>query len=161
MLPVFSRARQGWRVLAASAVQVAHTGNTAETALATITVPGGAMGANGILRITTLWSHTNGADNKLLRVRFSGAAGTTYLAITATTTATMRNQCQIANRNAANSQVGGAAAVTFGFGASSGAVVTSAVNTAADATIVITGQLGNAADNVNLESYLVELLYRP
>jgi hypothetical protein len=42
-----------WRVLAASAAPASHTGDTLETALATIPVPAGAMGPNGQLRVTT------------------------------------------------------------------------------------------------------------
>ena len=37
-----------WRVLAASAVAASHTGNTTGTALATIALPAGAMGPNGV-----------------------------------------------------------------------------------------------------------------
>lgn len=160
-VPVFTRSRAGlWTVLAASAVQVPHTGDTNETALATITVPGGAMGANGILRVTTLHSFTNGADDKTLRVRFSGISGTAYGSWLTTATATLRAQCQINNRNAENSQAGATGGLT-GFGPSTGALTTSAVDTTVATTIVITGQLENGANAINLESYLVELLYRP
>ena len=53
-------------VLDASGAQASHTGNTTETTLATIAVPGGAMGANGAIRISTLWSFSGSAGAKAL-----------------------------------------------------------------------------------------------
>lgn len=152
----------GWHVLAASAVAASHTGNTSETALATITVPAGAMGPNGLLRVTTQWSYTNSANNKTLRVRFGGASGTGYLGNNVTTTNAFRDQRLIANRNAANAQVGQSTGVltSGGWGTSTSTPVTSSVDTSAAADLVISGQLANAGETVTLESYLVELLYR-
>lgn len=154
----FAHASQSWRVIAASAVAASHTGNTTETALATVQVPAGAMGPNGALRITTLWSYTNSANNKTLRIRFGGVSGTAHLGNFVTTTATLRHQQLIQNRNAQNSQIGGYLSVTP-FGANPGAAVTSSVDTSAAADLVLSGQLANAGETVTLESYLVELLY--
>jgi hypothetical protein len=147
------------RILARSAVAAAHTGDTSETTLATVTVPAGAMGANGRIRVTTLWSVTNSANNKTLRVRFGGAAGTAFTNATITTQATHRHQTEWSNRNSASSQAGGPAAGTGGFGSATGALVTAAQNTANAVDIVISGQLANSGETVTLESYLVELLY--
>ncbi len=145
------------QVLAKSAVSVAHTGSTAETTLATITVPANSMGPNGIVRLTVACSNNNSAGTKTLRARFSGAAGTLYLNLAATTTISLRLQAQIANRNATNSQVGGSNSVPFG--TSGVAHATSAVDTTAATTIVITGQLSVSGDNITLQSYLAELIY--
>jgi hypothetical protein len=145
-----------WRVLAASAVAASHTGDTLEAALATIAIPAGAMGPNGQLRVTTQWTYTNSANAKTLRVRFGGTSGTPYLAQSSTTTASAVFQNRIANRGAANSQIGNS---NTSFGATTGAVVTSAVDTSAAVNLVITGVLANAGDTVTLESYLVELSY--
>lgn len=148
-------------ILARSFVLASHTGDTSETTLATITVPAGAMGANGILRITTQWSHTSSGNNKTLFVRFSGAAGTAYLNNNVTTTASTRDQRLISNRNATNSQVGTnlGAVSTGGWGSNANAVVTSAVDTTAATTIVIRCQLASSGETITLEGYLVELLY--
>lgn len=150
-------ATQSWRVLAASAVAVSHTGNTAKTTLASLTVPGGAMGANGCLRITSLWSYTNNANNKTPRVEFGG---TQYYSSTITTAATSRMYRTIANRNAENSQVGGAASGAFNWGSTSDALTTSSVDTSLDQNLVFSGQLANGGDSISLESYLVELFYQ-
>lgn len=133
------------------------TGDTNETTLATCTVPANSMGANGVLRITTQWSHTNSANNKTLRVKFSG---TNYLSVNVTTTATSRVQSQITNRNATNSQVGNNNAIGS-FGGSSGGLVTSTIDTTVSHNIVITGTLANSGETITLESYLVELIPFP
>src|SRR5688500_6060251 len=90
------RAFMGPYVLAQSAVAASHTGNTTETTLATVTVPANAIGANGRLRVTSLWSHTNSANSKTLRVRFGGAAGTIYTSLTVTTTLSTRVLSEVA-----------------------------------------------------------------
>lgn len=148
-------------VLAASAVAASHTGDTAETALATVTIPANAMGPNGRVRITTQWSFTNSANNKTLRVRFGGPSGTVYASNIQTTTASVRDQREIANRGVANSQVGGASNTNTSFAQTSGAVVTSSVNTAAATTVVLSGQLASSGETITLESYLVEIIRGP
>jgi hypothetical protein len=150
-------AAETWQVLGASAVAVSHTGSTAKTTLAIITVPGGAMGANGMLRITSLWSHTNSANNKTPRVEFGG---TQYYGGNVTTAATSRMFRTIANRNAENSQVGGAESAVFNWGSTSSALTTGAVDTSVDQYLVFSGQLANSGDSIALESYLVEVFYQ-
>lgn len=145
------------RILGASAVAVSGAADTNENTLATITVPAGAMGLNGILRVTTLWTITNSANNKTLRVRFGGAAGVDYMGNILTTAANQFHQNIIANRGAANSQIGHAAAQTS-YAPSSGSNVTSSVDTSASTTLVISGQKASAGETITLESYLVELI---
>jgi hypothetical protein len=148
-----------WQVLAQSNVGVSCPADTNENALASITVHAGAMGPNGRLRITTLWSMTSSANNKQTRVRFSGASGTTYLTAGHTTVASLRDQREIGNRNSESLQVGSMPGAPGGFSTSSGVVTTSAVDTTVDTTVVITGQKANAGETLTLESYIVELLY--
>lgn len=145
-------------VVGQSAVAVSHTGSTSETALATVTIPAGAMGANGRLRILTTWSTTNDASNKTYRVRLGGIGGTAFTAAVSASLASMKLLTEIANRNAANSQVGGPANYS-GLGGSGAAVVTAAINTASAQDIVITGELADSADTITLESYCIEVLY--
>lgn len=147
-------------VLAQSASPVSGAADTAENTLATITVPANAMGPNGSLRIWTSWTFTNGADDKIIRARFSGAAGTIYTTNTLTTTLSTRTVFEISNRNATNSQVGSCSSSASAFGANSAnALVTSTVDTTAATTIVITGQKETGGDTLTLERYLVEVLY--
>lgn len=148
-------------LLAQSFVPATAPVDTTEDTLATITVPANTLGANGSLRVTTYWTVTNGASNKVLRVRYSGGAGTTYLQFTVTAIATVVSQLQIANRNATNSQVGTTttAATAGGFGTSSGAFNTSAVDTTASTTVVVTCQKVTSTDTCTLEGYTAEVIH--
>ena len=149
-----------WHVLGASGVASSHTGDTAETTLASFTLPGGAMGANGVLRVTTLWSYSNSASNKTLRL--GGLSGSAFQATVATTSNIAVIQRTIQNRNSQSSQIGfnAASAASFTTVGSGSAVVTGAVDTSVDQSIVITGQPASAGESVTLESCLVELAHR-
>ncbi len=150
-----------WHVLGASGVASTHTGDTAEAALATFTLPGGAMGANGVLRVTTLWTYTNSANTKTLRVRLGGLSGTAFQANTVTTSNIGVTQRTIQNRNSQASQVGfnATSAASFTTVGSGSAVAVGTADTSVDQTIVITGQLASAGETVTLESCLVELAH--
>lgn len=147
-----------WHVLAHSAVQVSHTGDTNETALATIAIPAGAMGANGCLRITAQFSATNSGNNKVCRIRLNGASGTVFRGATMTTQAATLEVCQIANRNSQSAQVGHAASNFGGWGP--GSVSTATIDTSAAVNLVISGQLANSGETVALERYMVEVFYK-
>lgn len=151
----------GWRaktvVLAASAVAASGTVTTAEEARATISVPANAMGGNGFIRVSTVWTVTNGANDKIVRVRFGGTSGTQYMNVTLTTSATYVNETIIANRNLTNSQAGRNTNSNV-FGGSSSAVVTSSVDTTAAVDLVISGQKEVDSETLTLESYIVELI---
>ncbi len=145
-------------VLDQGAVAASVGATTDETTLATITVPAGAMGPNGLLRVKTLWSFTNSANNKNLRWRLGGTA---FLDATQTTNASYQDRREVHNRNSQSSQVGWAANATAGGGgASTLAVTTAAINTAADTTLLITGQKASAGETLTLEAYLVEVMYK-
>lgn len=148
-----------WQIAGQSSAAVSCGADTNEDTLATITIPANALGANGRLRITTIWTTTNSGNNKTTRVRYSGASGTQYGLNVLTTTATAVEMRLIGNRNATNSQVGGMPGGTGGWGTSATAVSTSAVDTTAATTVVITGQKASSGEVLTLESYLVELLY--
>ena len=144
----------GHILVAQSAVAVTAPANdTNENVLATVTIPGGVIGANGALRITPVWSYTNSGNIKTLRVRLGGTQiGTAG----PTTTATLQSYFMVRNRNDEASQVSsvlGAGAVS-----SASAVTTTAVNTAADVSLTITAQKATGSETVTLEGYNVELM---
>ena len=150
-----------WHVLGASAVAAPHTGDTSETVLASFTLPGGAMGPNGIVRVTTLWTCTNNANAKTMRIRLGGLTGTAFLAASVAATNVGIMQRTIHNRNSSASQVAfnAASAGSFANVAGGAAPATGAVDTSADQVIAISGQLANAADTMTLEACLVELVH--
>lgn len=145
-----------WRILAASNVGgTLHTGTTDETTLLTVLVPGGLLGPNGILRIWTLWTVEDTADDKILRGKFGG---TTFFGRTLTTSTSLQQCCLIRNRNDPAVQVGGPEdGESFAAG---GALVTGTIDTTLNQDIVLTGQLETAGDEITLEAYLVEYLAR-
>lgn len=141
-----------------SVTGLAVTGTVNETTLATVTIPAGVMGISGGIEIRTVWSVTNSANAKTLRVRFGGGAGTAYVSIGVTTSATVSDIHRIRNRGAANSQVSSFASAAGSFTTTGGAIVTSSVDTTAAVDVVITGQLANSGETITLESYEVWLL---
>jgi hypothetical protein len=159
-LIAYARANPGMPVMiASSAVPVSGPANTSENVLVTIPLPGGALGKNGTIELDTLWSYTNNANTKTMRTRLGGIGGTIFQSVAATTTASSRSLAAIHNRNSESSQGGPTAAV--GFGTSTSAITTSAINTAADTSLVITAQKGVAGDTLTLERYVVRLTYLP
>lgn len=145
-------------LLARSGTQASVTGTTAETALATIAIRAGIMGTNGQLRVTTLWSLTNNANAKTCRVRLGGISGTVFQGASIASAASWQGLSHIRNRNSASQQVSMSAGPSISFSTSTSAVVTATIDTAQAQDLVLSGQLGNSADTITLESYTVELL---
>lgn len=136
-----------------SAVAVSCPADATEDTLATITLPANTLGPNGYLEIVTLWTHTTSANNKTLRVRFGG---TVFTVVVVTTSVTTNTPTIIRNRGATNSQVGFVSGSNSGFGTSGAAVITAAVDTTADVTILITGQKASAGEVLTLEGYSIK-----
>lgn len=145
-------------IIAASAAPASAAADTSENTLATITVPAGVMGNNGIIRVTTLWTVTSSANNKTVKIYLGGLAGTTYLSVTLTAVASYQPMTIIRNRGTSNSQVGGPDAATASISSSTDGVSTSSIDTSASTTIVITGTKASSGETLTLESYLVELI---
>ena len=147
------RGLQSPGVLAQSGASTSVTGTVSKTALATITIPGGMLGANGIIRIIPLFSYTNSANNKTLSTELNGTA-----VVSAVVTTTADDQFIIIYR-AANSTtaqkyyVGGT-----GIGPIASAIGTAAINTANDVILTISGTLANTGETITLEAYTVEIL---
>lgn len=152
---VFEMGRGVWTVLAASAVAVSHTGDTNETTLATVTVPAGAMLANGMLRVRGLWTCTENANNKTIRVRFGGTGGTVVQTLVMTSIEQVQLDSIIHNVNnvAVQKFYGG----TLSFSTSTASVGAAAINTANAADLVFRGLLATGTDTITLESYVVEV----
>jgi hypothetical protein len=148
-----------WFVLASSGAAIAHTGTTDPTVLATVTIPGGLLRANGTIRVNSTWvAGANNANAKSCLVRLGGAAGTQYQNVNIASTVNLSKEVLITNRNSESSQVGGFVATSGNsLSTSTGSIPTSTVNTAANTTLVFQCVLGNAGDTVTLERYSVEV----
>lgn len=150
-----------WYGIAASGAAVSHTGDTAETALATVTIPAAVLGANGLVRVHALWGCSSSGNNKTFRARWSTISGTIFRTRTQTTDILTSEHLLIQNRNATNSQVATASdANQAGWADSTGSPVTAAIDTTAATTLLLTGQLADAGDSITLQAYLVEVMKR-
>lgn len=146
----------GIRILGSSGVTSSVTGTTSETQLANITIPANSMGENGKLRVTAIWSFS-GSNNKTLRVKHSGAAGTVFGTSVQTTNASAQTQTIIGNAGVANAQRGYIVLLTP-YSGSANAIASGSADTTVDTTIYISGQLANTGETITLESYSVELI---
>lgn len=144
-------------ILSRSGAEASVTGTTAETILATITIPGGTMGDDGALRIELMVSYSNNANLKRVKVKFGGVLFGQPADFS--TTGMWMGVVRIQNRSAAVQRGPGATAgiATTGQG-TTGAISGFTVNTSVDQDIVITGQVDNAADTFKLEGYSIELI---
>lgn len=144
-----------------SNAQVALTGTTAETKLASVLIPAAAMGANGVLDIEHSWINSNDADDKTRGLKFGAAddlTGTAFMGVVATTNIAHFNIHRVMNNNSVSAQKGIVpASATGGPGSFAGAAVTAAINTAAASYVVFAGTLEDGADSMSLESYKVTL----
>lgn len=153
-MPIFHPRSKIARVWASS-TQATLTGSTSETILATITIPGGLIRAGDMLRIMYQGTHNNSVGTKTHRIRFGGIGGSAYLATAPTTSITITDDRRISFPTTSSQKGHSAASV---YGASSSGTVTGAVDTSSNVDLVFTGQLSDGADNMALESYVVELI---
>ena len=147
------------RVLAASGAKISNTGNTTENTMATISVPASAMGPNGFVRVTSLWTTNGNTNTKTCRVRFNATAITTISHATATQL-TAQAITVIQNRNSLASQVGAAISNYGADVAVNAAQVTSTHDTSGALNITLTAQcVTSGTDTIDLERYIVEVCY--
>jgi len=141
------------RILGASAVAVNAPADTNENILATITIPAGAMGLNGIIRFVSDISCTNNVNAKTMRLRFSGIGGTVLDTTNMASVGARTQSIMIFNRGVANSQ-----RVIYYTNNQTIYPTSSAVDTSVATTLVLTMVKATAGDTVTLESYLAELI---
>jgi hypothetical protein len=142
-------------VLAQSSVPKSHSGDTSEFTLATITIPAGAIGANGRVEVKAEFSYPSSTNSKTFKVKFGG---TTVFSGGAGTTTSDTVSAYIANRGVSAQRYSAMhvnSAGTLATGTTPAG--TAAVNTTGSVDIVITGTLASAAETLNLESYQVIL----
>lgn len=149
---------------------VAAPVDATEDALATCTIPGNAMGANGQIRLTGDIRVNNNVNVKTLRIRYSGGAGTLLVTQAMTSTTGWLFTGNLYNKNATNAQTyfgtlsqrdGVAGAVSASIGAGGANVQTTTQDSTASASIVITCQKATAGDTCVLDHYAFELLPSP
>ena len=135
-----------------SGVASSVTGTVTETTLGTLTLPGSILGPNGLVKIETLWTHTNSVNNKTLKSKLGGQA---IQNMVVTTTATTRAMNSVANRQSYTSQACFNPATVSSYGSGTAATSTFTVNTAVDTVINFTGTLANTGETITLEAWQV------
>lgn len=143
-------------VLAQSGAAASVGAVTSEATLATITVPAGAMGANGSLRISTYWEFTGSTNSKTMKIKLG--ATTFYNNLTSTAAnISWNHQFVIQNANDVAAQVA-QSSLSSAFGYNSAAGVAGSENTAVAKDITITGQKASSGETLTLVRYTVEVL---
>ena len=133
---------------------VSSTGSTSVVTLATITIPAGLMGANGKLKIYPLWSTTNNANAKTLRLNTGGAVCSTM-----TSQSVPNNSGLLIIRNTNSEAVQKCSSgLVAGIGLSFGSIAVLAIDTTAATTITLTGQLAVGTDTLTLEDLFIEVV---
>lgn len=131
-------------------VAVANT----EVTVATITVPGWAMGTGGGMEIDALFSLTNNATVKTLGMTYGGGV---LLAAAAANNSSACVQKLMCNRG--GSQVVSNSASAVGHGLSTGANVFLTVDTTVDQTFAITVKPATANNLMRLEAYKLHISF--
>lgn len=122
----------------------AYTQSTAEITLRSVTAPGGLMGRRGSARVLALFGCNNSANTKTCRVNFGGS--NVYFK-NETTNTLAQPLVLIRNRGMVASQVStGSGTGAIGLGSYATTPTLTAVNTAVDQSMTITGQLASASD---------------
>lgn len=144
-------------VLSKSGAAVTAPADTSENILATVTVPANALAANGIIKIDLSFALTNNANVKTIRARISGIGGTVVLSHNAASIDSADYAFKLTNANATNAQK--SSSFVFSPTGASGVSMnaTSAIDTTATTTIVITAQKASAGDAISLISILAVL----
>jgi len=143
------------RVLAASAVVASVTGTTTETTLATVVVPGNAMGANGILEIDHLWSTNGDASNKTLTIK---VGANFILGSVLASVGVYQGRHIVSNRNSASSQVQFRNTQHLFSTTAAGLNTEFAIDTTSNFSILFTGTLTDTADTITLDRYMIRLM---
>lgn len=148
-------------LLASSETALSHTGDTSETQMAAISIPAGAMGANGELLLLMEGACTNSANTKQPRVRL-GAIGTSAFAPASyTTQAYWRSIYWINNANSQSSQYGSQVTNRQTDGLQTAVTgTTTAIDTASAQDLLLTLQNANSGETSTILRYSLWLIYK-
>lgn len=155
---------KGERLVAHSAVALPHSGNTTETAVLVVPIPGGALGPNGFVEVEMSWLSTADSSVETCRVRLGSLVGTAFFAYApgATIASTGTSFLRIANVASESVQIG-ACTPTAGTGTagSAGALPSGAIDTSEDWDLYFTIQNGDNTDVTQLARHMVRTVYVP
>lgn len=129
-----------------------------EEDLASIPIPAGLMGANGMLEVTHFWEATNNANVKTMRVKLGGTAFFANATALGSSSIFLPAPTRIWNRNNQAAQMAFAAANGNTTIATGTTKTTGTVDTSAATTLAISGQKATGSDTLTLLGYSVRLV---
>ena len=132
---------------------------TGEIVAATVTVPAGAMGANGSVYGDFNLQNNTAAGNKSFIIEFSGASGTVFMNATASTASASRGWFNITNSGVTNVQEGSGQATTSSATWLGTHNVYAAVDTTAATTIAFSLTKATATNHATWQSGRVYVVY--
>lgn len=141
----------------------AVSSGTSETILKThsITAASIPVAANSLIRIHALWTYTNSANAKTVRVRIgaagAGTGGTIVFSAAPTTTATIARDVYLFVRSTSSQVCTPLSAATHETAASVAAAVTPAIDLTANWEIAITGTTASSGETITLEASAVTI----
>lgn len=138
-----------YKPLGGSGAASAVTGVTTAATLASIIIPGGSLGPNGVLELTTLWSMTSNANVKTPRVALGGQQLQTSTGFASNAQSQLLLRVYAKNSN--NQQL--AHGFTNPYGVAAPSLVSTTLDMSVDQPLVITGQLATSTDVLTLEAW--------
>lgn len=141
---------------AVTAGQGAFTGDTGEEFGVTITLPANSLGTTGRVRVIASTLQTSNANAKTLRLRWSGNAGTIFMAQPGASVSGNGFVGSLINTGATNQNVSTTEGASMANMTTASAVGT--VDTTAASTIVLSIQRGIATDNLMLMPPSIEVV---
>lgn len=136
---------------APTTANAAYTQVTTAVTLASLTVPGNVMGANGMLRVAPHWSVPGNANTKTGTVMFGGV---TFGGLSNTTNISDSREIRIRNRGALNVNIGFVHCSAQNF-----APIYRVVDTGQNQALALMATLSVATDYMILEGGAVDLVY--
>lgn len=152
-----------------SSFTTTDTSNT-ETCVASIKIPGGAMGANGAVRAMYDWTVTANTNTKNVRVRHAtsactpgsaysaGGGSVTAIGINGASAQSLSQSFVLGNRNSASSQISHAVAATAYWTSVNAVNYTAAINTGNDSYLNFAVQDAASGDTMTIEQYVIEIM---
>lgn len=143
-------------LVAAVGSNAAYTQTTgADITLANVTVPGGAMGTNGVLRSNF---HFAAISNSNIKTEAFKLGDTQIWVTNATTSGFNDMMVSIQNRGVQNSQLGPRANSSSVSAQNSTGQTFTAIDTSVDKSCSFTGKIATATDYIILEGFTIEVL---
>lgn len=127
--------------------------NLAETTITdlTVTLPGGSLGLNGVLRDSFKAVVFNSANNKTISKKYGGSS---YCSFILTTTTATYPVVTLENKNSLSSQIGATISTDRSF-STLGTFSQLAINSAVDQSLITTVQCSTASEWICIESDLI------